>query len=167
MTGWGPEHHEALRRARVRRGFTDWDEEKIRELTQAWGLGVPASDIADRLGISKNSIIGKAHRLGLPGRPSPIKRAPDQDMAVRKVRAARRARVVPRLADLVPRDEGLPAASASATLDRHQCLWPVGDERPLRFCGAAICRGSYCADHAEMAYLPRKPNWLKSENAPW
>ena len=53
-----------------------WTESLIADLTALWDQGLSASEIAARLGgISRNAVIGKAHRLGLPSRPSPIKRA--------------------------------------------------------------------------------------------
>ena len=53
-----------------------WTEEMMDTLKKYWSEGKPASEIAEILGqdISRNSVIGKAHRLGLSGRPSPIKK---------------------------------------------------------------------------------------------
>lgn len=51
-----------------------WTEERVDQLTQLWIEGLSASEIGRRLQVSKNAVIGKAHRLGLPSRPSPIKR---------------------------------------------------------------------------------------------
>lgn len=52
-----------------------WTDERVEMLRQLWGSGKSASEIAQVLGgISRNAVIGKAHRLGLSGRPSPIKR---------------------------------------------------------------------------------------------
>ncbi|SDF88190.1 GcrA cell cycle regulator [Limimonas halophila] len=50
-----------------------WTDERIDELTRLWQAGHSASDIGKRLGVSKNAVVGKAHRLKLPSRPSPIK----------------------------------------------------------------------------------------------
>lgn len=49
-----------------------WPEERIELLRALWAEEHPASEIGRRLGTTKNSIVGKAHRLGLPSRPSPI-----------------------------------------------------------------------------------------------
>src|ERR671932_169104 len=51
-----------------------WTEERIERLKKMWGDGATASQIADELGgVSRNAVIGKAHRLGLEQRPSPVK----------------------------------------------------------------------------------------------
>ena len=51
-----------------------WTDERIERLKALWSQGVTASQIADELGgVSRNAVIGKAHRLGLQSRPSPVK----------------------------------------------------------------------------------------------
>jgi GcrA cell cycle regulator len=51
-----------------------WTDERIEKLKTLWGQGLTASQIADDLGgVSRNAVIGKAHRLGLESRPSPVK----------------------------------------------------------------------------------------------
>ena len=53
----------------------EWTEQRIEMLRRLWGQGQTASQIAVALGgVTRNAVIGKAHRLGLTGRPSPIKR---------------------------------------------------------------------------------------------
>jgi hypothetical protein len=51
-----------------------WTDEMVEGLRQMWDEGLTANEIAKRLGVSKNSIVGKVHRLCLKARPSPIKR---------------------------------------------------------------------------------------------
>lgn len=51
-----------------------WDEETIRLLRDLWMQGLSTAEIGRRLGVSKNAIVGKAHRLDLDARPSPIRR---------------------------------------------------------------------------------------------
>jgi len=52
-----------------------WTDERIEELTRLWQAGMSASEIGKQLGVSKNAVVGKAHRLKLPSRPSPIKQS--------------------------------------------------------------------------------------------
>ena len=55
-----------------------WTDERIATLKKMWEGGATASQIADELGgVSRNAVIGKAHRLGLKARPSPVK--PNED----------------------------------------------------------------------------------------
>jgi len=51
-----------------------WNEETIRHLRDLWSEGHSTAEIGRRLGVSKNAIVGKAHRLDLDARPSPIRR---------------------------------------------------------------------------------------------
>jgi GcrA cell cycle regulator len=51
-----------------------WDDETIRQLRDFWTQGHSTAEIGRRLGVSKNAIVGKAHRLDLDARPSPIRR---------------------------------------------------------------------------------------------
>ncbi len=51
-----------------------WTDERIETLKKMWDSGLTATQIAEELGgVSRNAVIGKAHRLGLPARPSPVK----------------------------------------------------------------------------------------------
>jgi GcrA cell cycle regulator len=61
----------------------NWTDERIATLTKMWESGATASQIADELGgVSRNAVIGKAHRLGLKSRPSPVK--PNEEKAAPK-----------------------------------------------------------------------------------
>src|SRR3982751_520689 len=51
-----------------------WTDERLDTLRKMWEAGQTASQIAEELGgVSRNAVIGKAHRLGLQSRPSPVK----------------------------------------------------------------------------------------------
>jgi GcrA cell cycle regulator len=66
-----------------------WTDERIEKLTKMWESGATASQIAEELGaVSRNAVIGKAHRLGLKARPSPVK--PVEKEA--KARSAKKAK---------------------------------------------------------------------------
>lgn len=101
-----------------------WTDERIEKLTKMWEGGATASQIADELGgVSRNAVIGKAHRLGLKARPSPVK-ANDKDEAEPKAapapkaarpaaepKPARAAEPAPRPAPVAPRAAPAPAAA--------------------------------------------------------
>jgi GcrA cell cycle regulator len=62
-----------------------WTDERIATLTKMWESGATASQIADELGgVSRNAVIGKAHRLGLKARPSPVKVAEQAKRVTKK-----------------------------------------------------------------------------------
>lgn len=59
-----------------------WTEERIERLKAMWAEGATASEIADKLGgVSRNAVIGKAHRLGLEARPSPVKPGEEKEQS--------------------------------------------------------------------------------------
>lgn len=71
-----------------------WTDERIEQLRQMWERGMTASQIAEELGgVSRNAVIGKAHRLGLQARPSPVKAAAAESST--KPAAAPQARKAP------------------------------------------------------------------------
>lgn len=106
-----------------------WTEERIERLRQMWGQGMSASEIADSLGdVTRNAVIGKAHRLGLSGRPSPIRRQPSRGATILALteRMCKWPVGDPRNAD-------------------------------FHFCGNPAHPGvPYCAEHAAVAYQPAK-----------
>ena len=58
-----------------------WTQQRVAKLTSLWHKGWTTSDIAEKMGIGKNAVIGKAHRLGLSKRPNPIRKQQSQNMA--------------------------------------------------------------------------------------
>jgi GcrA cell cycle regulator len=72
----------------------DWTEQLIARLRALWAEGHSTAEIGRRMGISKNAVVGKAHRLQLPARPSPIQRGEPMP-ARRPSAAARRAAARP------------------------------------------------------------------------
>lgn len=99
-----------------------WTDERIEQLRTMWEKGLTASQIADELGgVSRNAVIGKAHRLGLKSRPSPVKATEKAKPAPKPVQAAPKPAPSPRAAAPVaprpvaappPRPEPKPAADA-------------------------------------------------------
>lgn len=170
-----------------------WTEQKIQMLKDMWGHGYSASEIAKRLGgLTRNAVIGKAHRLKLSSRPSPIKHneegmisASDPSLAnVLPSMKSTRKRVMLRPLPVVPvpstvkasvresfpviektkRTEGIAVTKAG---ERH-CRWPVGDPRSpdFRFCGCSAYEGlPYCIDHARVAYQNVGKKQRASENS--
>jgi GcrA cell cycle regulator len=101
-----------------------WTDERIERLKKMWHDGATASQIADELGgVSRNAVIGKAHRLGLEQRPSPVK--PGEEKEVKKpapVAAAPKAAApkpepAPKPA---PAQAAAPASSHAAPAAPHQ-----------------------------------------------
>lgn len=89
-----------------------WTDERIEKLTKMWEGGATASQIADELGgVSRNAVIGKAHRLGLKARPSPVK-ANDKPARTPAPKKAKPAAAEPRPA--APPSEPRAAAPAPA-----------------------------------------------------
>jgi GcrA cell cycle regulator len=138
-----------------------WTPERIDRLRNYVGAGLTCSQIAAEIGITRNAVIGKIHRLGLgPGRGGgpPVRRratgAPSQQSPLR--RALRAVRTHAELID--PAIEHLAdSAHPCSLLDLagNTCRWPISDpgKADFAFCGnEAIAGVSYCAGHARMAY---------------
>ena len=88
-----------------------WTEERIERLKKMWQDGATASQIADELGgVSRNAVIGKAHRLGLEARPSPVKPGEEKEHRA----AATAPAPTPAKAGAVPADRPTPKTAAPA-----------------------------------------------------
>src|SRR3954454_19470653 len=89
-----------------------WTDERIERLKKMWHDGATASQIADELGgVSRNAVIGKAHRLGLEQRPSPVKPGDEKDAKPAPVAAAAAPKAAPR-AEAPAAQPAAPAAAA-------------------------------------------------------
>ncbi len=62
----------------------DWTDAVILSLRALWDEGLSTAEIGRRLGVTKNAVVGKAHRLVLPARPSPIRRSAPVAVAARR-----------------------------------------------------------------------------------
>jgi len=104
-----------------------WTDEQILTLQELWAQGLSASQIAARLGtVTRNAVIGKAHRLGLASRPSPI------------------------------RSENPAAKRAKHKGPSCQWPIGDPSSESFQFCGEPIEPGRpYCAKHCEVAYIKR------------
>jgi GcrA cell cycle regulator len=136
----------------------DWTVEKIDELRALWTEGLSTSEIGKRLGVTKNAVVGKAHRLHLSSRPSPIRRMfraagprPPRMPVARstRVREVGAGGVV----TLVPREE------KPVELSNYPCKWPIGhpNDQDFSFCGERSVVGKpYCVSHCAQAYVKPK-----------
>ena len=101
-----------------------WTDERIERLKKMWHDGATASQIADELGgVSRNAVIGKAHRLGLEQRPSPVK--PGEEKEAKKPAPAAAA---PKPA--APKAEAPRAAPAAAPAPSAAPATPAAPPRP-------------------------------------
>jgi GcrA cell cycle regulator len=89
-----------------------WTDERIERLKTMWANGATASQIADELGgVSRNAVIGKAHRLGLEQRPSPVK--PGEEKDVKKPAPVAAAPKAPKAEAPKPAPAAAPAPTAA------------------------------------------------------
>lgn len=119
-----------------------WTDERVATLKELWEKGLSASQIASELGgVTRNAVIGKAHRMGLASRPSPVKgeAVKARPAAVKKAPEKKQPKQRITLLDLTDR----------------MCKWPIGHpgEPDFHFCGKPSASGApYCEDHCAMAF---------------
>jgi GcrA cell cycle regulator len=94
-----------------------WTEERIDRLKAMWTKGSTASQIAEELGgVSRNAVIGKAHRLGLEARPSPVKAGEEKEKKAKPAPAPKAARpAAPKSAPVIEPKVGASEAPGAAT----------------------------------------------------
>ncbi len=144
-----------------------WTTERVQQLQSYVTAGLTCSQIAGEIGVSRNAVIGKIHRLGLsPGRkPAALaqrmRAEPARPRAQRTLisRLLRAAVAAPAIAPIDTTMELAPVESAERCslldLASDQCRWPLGDpgKADFGFCGHDVIAGiSYCAGHARIAY---------------
>ena len=118
-----------------------WTDDRLEGLKKLWSQGLSISQIGEALGVSRNSIAGKAHRMGLPKRPSPISRS----------KVAKPKIVVPEM----PKELPLRLELRQLEWSRSKCCWPTGDPKKIGFvfCGDTVVPGKpYCLPHCQEAY---------------
>lgn len=126
--------------------MSTWTPERVEHLRKLWDEGLTTAEIGKHIGVSKNAVVGKAHRLELPSRPSPIRRG----ITRRPSRSVRKPSTTPKTQ---PRT--LPISRSG-----RRCQWPIGHpgEPDFHFCGEpAVEAKPYCAKHYAMAYIQSKP----------
>jgi GcrA cell cycle regulator len=104
-----------------------WTDEAVETLRTMWSAGASAREIGERVGATRNAVIGKANRLGLSHRAKAAKAKP----------------------------EAKPQPMSPLDLNERMCRWPIGHpgDNDFRFCGAQRIPGRpYCADHCAVAY---------------
>jgi GcrA cell cycle regulator len=141
-----------------------WTAERIEQLRHCVVTGLTCSEIAAEIGVSRNAVIGKIHRLGLSsGRPAGAQ-ARDCPPRARRPRVSTQRRLL-QLAYTQTPGGGEPIVF-DATVDSAQpcslvelaerkCRWPLGDpvKSDFAFCGNEAVGGfAYCIGHARMAY---------------
>lgn len=151
----------------------NWTDERVEKLKRLWAEGLSASQIATQLGgVSRNAVIGKAHRLNLAvrskaGRPraSGTSRAPRTKPAVSPPTSSSGLVCAPYVAEAQAPTPSRAVSTVVPTflrltltdLNEHTCKWPVGD--PLKddffFCGVGT-EETYCGYHAKIAYQPAR-----------
>ncbi len=129
-----------------------WTDERVALLKKMWGEGKTAAEIAKELGgVTRNAVIGKAHRLKLSNRLSPI-----QQNNKKPVAKPAEEKAPPRKISKTPPPSDMDIEGVSlAQLKDKMCRWPIGDpkEPDFRFCGCSSIAGlPYCGDHAKVAY---------------
>ncbi len=140
--------------------MSDWPPEVIARLSGLWAEGLSTAEIGRRLNISKNAVVGKAHRLNLPPRPNPIRPRGDgqpHNKPPPRVREGQ-STLPPLRADAgAPTPKRTEMAPAPVYRLRAQpCCWPIGHPRQagFHFCNTTAIPGKpYCEDHTAMAYV--------------
>ena len=121
-----------------------WDEKKLNLLKSLWDKGLPITKIGQKLGVSRNAIAGKAHRLGLPKRNSPISLTSEEEGIVKD-----------KITFNYDKDLPLKLSLRNVSWSRVKCCWPIGDPKlsGFKFCGNEIMPGRpYCEEHSYQAY---------------
>ena len=140
-----------------------WTEEKVTKLKELWGKGNTASQIAEIIGgISRNAVIGKAHRLNLSAkiktRTATSNQNFDKSINEKNFQATKRGRKSKFKSLIIEKDFEPENPKQLEELDENSCKWPIGhpDEKAFYFCGRSSLKDfSYCKLHLLYAYQPK------------
>lgn len=154
-----------------------WDEEREARLTKLWKDGLSCGGIAKVLGVTRNSVIGKARRMKLPPHSAAVQQSnrlaargftpqPGRQRAPRVARAIEPGRGDNVRVRLQPDPVPLPPATfvdvttAKPWTERRfgECAFPVSGDGAdvLSCCAKVIAERSYCAAHAKIMFRPVK-----------
>ncbi|RPG12634.1 MAG: hypothetical protein CBD92_001725 [Pelagibacteraceae bacterium TMED232] len=152
-----------------------WTEEKVSKLKELWGKGNTASQIAEIIGgISRNAVIGKAHRLNLSAKIKTRTATSnknfdnsldDQSVKQKKIRGSRFKSLI------IEKDFEPEQPKQLEELDDNSCKWPIGhpNEDNFYFCGRSSLKDfSYCKLHLLYAYQPKgkKDDIIEKDDVP-
>ena len=139
-----------------------WTDEKVAKLKELWGKGNTASQIAGIIGgISRNAVIGKAHRLNLSAkiktRTAASNESFDNSLGDKNIKSRKGRRS--KFKSLIIEQNFEPENPKNLEeLDDNSCKWPIGhpDEESFYFCGRSSLKDfSYCKLHLLYAYQPK------------
>jgi len=140
-----------------------WTDEKVAKLKELWGKGNTASQIAEIIGgISRNAVIGKAHRLNLSAkiktRAATSNQNFDNSINGKSIQTVKRGRKNKFKSLIIDKDFEPENPKQLEELDENSCKWPIGhpDEKSFYFCGRSSLKDfSYCKLHLLYAYQPK------------
>ena len=139
-----------------------WNEEKVTKLKELWGNGSTASQIAEIIGgLSRNAVIGKAHRLNLSSKIKVKNSASSQNFPnnLEENNSKQKPGRKSKFKSLIIENDFEPENPKKLEeLDDSSCKWPVGhpEEKAFYFCGRSSLKDfSYCKLHLLYAYQPK------------
>ena len=152
-----------------------WTEEKVAKLKELWGKGNTASQIAEIIGgISRNAVIGKAHRLNLSAKIKTRTATSNQNFENsldEKNTKSKRVRRSKFKSLIIEKDFEPENPKQLEELDENTCKWPIGhpDDKAFYFCGRSSLKDfSYCKLHLLYAFQPKgkKEDIAEKEDVP-
>ena len=139
-----------------------WTDKKVAKLKELWGKGNTASQIAEIIGgISRNAVIGKAHRLNLSAKIKTRTATSNQNFESsyeEKNNKTKRTRKNKFKSLIIEKDFEPENPKQLEELDENSCKWPIGhpNEKSFYFCGRSSLKDfSYCKLHLLYAYQPK------------